>query len=109
MEMKMLPADYVFGAALAVVIACNLYLGPRIGRARVAMQWGFDGSATWSAPRWLALWLAPLFMLAIRLFLWLAMTYAPQSVHGVEIGIVGFSIFVAAAHIYVLKMAERPD
>ena len=103
----MLPVDYVFGIAIAIVIACSLYFGPRIKTARVAMQWGFDGSPTWSAPRSLALWGAPVFMLAIRLLIWIAMTYAPQSVHGVEIGIIGFSIIVTAAHIFTLKMAEQ--
>lgn len=36
----MLPADYAFGLALAVVVAFNLYFGPRVERERVAMQWG---------------------------------------------------------------------
>jgi hypothetical protein len=40
-------------------------------------------------------------MLAIRLFIWLASTYAPQSVHGAELGIVLFSVIVTAAHIFV--------
>jgi hypothetical protein len=39
--------------------------------------------------------------------MWLAMTYAPQSVHDVEIGIVVFSVIVAPAHIFILRMAER--
>ena len=103
----MLSVDYIFGAALALVIACSLYFGPRIKSARVAMQWGSDGSPTWTAPRSFALWGTPTFMVAIRLFIWIAMTYAPQSVHGVEIGVVGFSIVVAAAHILLLKTAER--
>jgi hypothetical protein len=105
----LLAADYVFGAAVALVVGCNLYYGPRIKCERVAMQWGFDGKPTWYAPKWLALWGMVFFMLAIRLFIWLASTYAPQSVHGVELGIVGISATVTAAHIYVLKMAERAN
>jgi hypothetical protein len=46
-------------------------------------------------------------MLAIRLFIWLASTHTPQYVHGAELGIVLFSVIVAAAHIFVLKMAEK--
>jgi hypothetical protein len=102
-------ADYVFGAAVALVIGCNLYYGPRIHAERVAMQWGMDRKPTWYAPKWLALWGTVPFMLAIRLFIWLAPTYTPQIVHGVEPGIMGFSVIVAAAHIFVLKMAERAN
>ena len=103
----MFPADYVFGAAIALVVGSNLYFGPRITGERVAMQWGFDDKPTWHAPKWVALWGMVVFMLVIRLFIWLASTYAPQSVHGAELGIVLFSIIVTAAHIFVLKMAEK--
>jgi hypothetical protein len=105
----MLPADYVFGAAIALVAGCNFYFGSRIKRERVAMQWGSDGKPTWYAPKWLAMWGMVPFMIAIRLFILLVSTYAPQSVHGAELGIVGFSVVVAASHIFVLKMAERAD
>jgi hypothetical protein len=105
----MLPADYVFGAAVALVAGCNFYFGSRIKRERVAMQWGSDGKPTWYAPKWLAMWGMVPFMVAIRLFIWLVSTYAPQSVHGAELGIVGFSVVVAASHIFVLKMAEKAD
>jgi hypothetical protein len=102
-------ADYVFGAAVALVIGCNLHFGPRIKRERVAMQWRSDGTPTWDAPKWLALWGMVLFMLAVRLVIWLASTYAPQNVHGAELGIVLFSVTVAAAHIFVLKMAQKAN
>jgi hypothetical protein len=36
---ELLPADCVFGAAVALVVGCNLYFGQRIKRERVAMQW----------------------------------------------------------------------
>ena len=100
-------ADYVFGAAVALVVGCNLYFSPRVKRERVAMQWGTDGKPTWHAPKWVALWGMVPFMLAIRLFIWLASTHTPQYVHGAELGIVLFSVIVAAAHIFVLKMAEK--
>jgi len=100
-------ADYVFGAAVALVVGCNLYFSPRVKRERVAMQWGTDGKPTWHAPKWVALWGMVPFMLAIRLFIWLASTYTPQNVHGAELGIVLFSVIVTAAHIFVLKMAEK--
>jgi hypothetical protein len=105
----LLPADHVFGAAVALVVGCNFYFGPRIKRERVAMQWGSDGKPTWYAPKWLAMWGMIPFMVAIRLFIWLASTYAPQSVHGVELGIVVLSVVVTASHIFVLKMAEKAN
>jgi hypothetical protein len=49
------------------------------------------------------------FMVTVRLFIWLVSTYALQSVRGAELGIVGFSVVVAASHIFVLKMAEKAD
>ena len=55
------------------------------------------------------LWGMVLFMLAVRLIIWLASTYAPQSVHGAELGIVLFSVIVTAAHIFVLKMAQKAN
>ena len=64
----MLPADYVFGFAVALVLAFNLYFGPRIERDRVAMQWGPNGEPTWYAPKWLAMWGIIIFMAAVRLF-----------------------------------------
>lgn len=103
----MLAADYVFGAAVALVVGCNLYFGPRIKRERVAMQWRSDGKPTWHAPKWVALWGMVAFMLAVRLIIWLASTYAPQSVHGAELGVVLFSVIVTAAHLFVLKTAQK--
>jgi hypothetical protein len=103
------PADYVFGAAIALVVGSNLYLGQRIKSERVAMQWGLTDRPTWYAPKWVALWGMVAFMLAIRLLVELASTYAPQSLHQVELGIAGFSVVVTAAHIFVLTMAAQAN
>lgn len=100
-------ADIIFAAAVVFVIACNLYFAPRIRSNRVAMQWGFDGKPTWYAPKRFALWGPVALMLVVRLFIWFAETYAPQYVHGVEIGIAGVGIVVAAAQLFVLRKAER--
>ena len=102
----MLPADYVFGLAVALVVIFNVYFGPRIERERVAMQWGRNGEPTWYAPKWLAMWGMVAFMVAVRLFIWLASTYTPQSVHGVELGIVFFSVVTAGSHLFVLMKAR---
>lgn len=102
----MLPADYVFGIAVAVVVASNFYLGPRIARERVAMQWSPSGEPTWYAPKWLAMWGMIIFMAATRLFIWLASTYAPQHVHGAELGIAIFSMIAAGSHLFVLMKAR---
>lgn len=104
---KVFPADYVFGAAIALVVGSNFYLGPHIKGERVAMQWGLADRPTWYAPKWVALWGMVAFMLAIRLLVGLASTYAPQSLHPAELGIAGFSVVLTAAHIFVLKMAEE--
>ncbi len=103
----MFPADYVFGAAIALVVGSNLYLGPQIKGERVPMQWGLTDRPTWYAPKWVALWGMVVFMLAIRLLVELASTYAPQSLHQAELSIAGFSVVLTAAHIFVLKMAEE--
>jgi hypothetical protein len=103
----MLPADYILLAAIIFVIGCSLYFKPRIGSDKVAMQWGLDGKPTWYAPTWIALWATAPFMIAIRIFIWAAMVYAPQTVHGADIGIAGFAIIMAGCHLFILKMAER--
>jgi hypothetical protein len=46
----MLPADYVFGLAVALIVTLNFYFGRRIEQDRIAMQWGRNGEPTWSAP-----------------------------------------------------------
>lgn len=46
------------------------------------------------------------FMAAVRLFIWLASTYAPQHVHGVELGIIIFSLAAAISHLFVLMKAR---
>lgn len=102
----MLPADYVFGLANALVLTFNLYFGPRIKRERVAMQWGRNGEPTWYAPKWMVMWGMIAFMAAVRLFIWMASTYAPQRVHGVELGIVIFSVIAAGSHLFVLMKAR---
>ena len=49
-------ADYAFWPAIAFMAGCSLYFGPRIKSGRMAMQWGFDGKPTWSAPKAVGLW-----------------------------------------------------
>ncbi|MCK1521359.1 MULTISPECIES: DUF1648 domain-containing protein [unclassified Bradyrhizobium] len=102
----MLPADYVFGFALAMVGALNFYFGPRIEGERIAMQWDPNGQPTWYAPKRLAMWGMIAFMAAVRLLIWLASTYAPQHVHGAELGIVIFSLIAAGSHLFVLTKAR---
>ena len=105
----MLAADFVFCAAVLVVIGFNLYFGPRIEGERIPMQWGFDGRPTWSAPKQIALWGMVAFLLALRLLIWAASTYDPARVHGVEIGIIGSSVIIVATHIYILMAAKKAN
>ncbi len=103
----MLTADTLFIAALAFVIACSLYFAPRIRSDRVAMQWGFDGEPTWHAPKRLAIWAVPASMLAVRLFIWAAMTWAPARVQWPELAIVLLALIAAATHVFILMRAAR--
>jgi hypothetical protein len=98
----MLTADYVFGLAIGLIVSFNLYFSPRIDRERIAMQWGRNGEPTWHAPKWFAMWGMVVFMGAVRFFIWLASTYAPQSTHGVELGIV----VAAGSHLFLLMKAR---
>ena len=105
----MLAADFVFCAAVLIMIACNLYFGRRIKGERIPMQWGFDGRPTWSAPKQTALWGMVVFLLALRLLIWAASTYDPARVHGVEIGIIGSSVIIVATHLYTLMAAKKAN
>jgi hypothetical protein len=102
----MYQADYVFAAALVFVIGCNSYFGPRLSADRIAMQWDTNGRANWHAPKWAALWGTAAFMIAVRLLIGLTATYAPESVHGVQIGIVLISLTSAVTHVFTLLKAR---
>jgi len=52
------------------------------------------------------MWGMLVFMAAIRLFIWLASTYAPQQVHRAELGIVIFSLLAVGSHLFVLMKAR---
>jgi hypothetical protein len=103
----MLTADYLFLAALAFVVACSLYFAPRIRSERIAMQWGFDGKPTWHAPKRVAIWVVPAFMLVVRLFIWAAMTWLPARVHWPELGIVMLALIGAGVHLFTLTRAVK--
>ena len=100
-------ADYAFWAAIVVMTACSLLLRSRIRVERIAMQWDFDGNPTWFAPKLLGLWALVALALAVRLLIWAAMTYMPATVHNAEIGLLLFSLIVAAAHLFILSRATR--
>jgi hypothetical protein len=105
----MLAADYVFWLALALLIAANLYCGPRITSARLPMQWGLDGKPTWHAPKAVALWGIVALALAVRMLIWVAMSYMPDNVHSPEIGLLLFSIIVVVTHFWMLRAAMRSN
>jgi hypothetical protein len=104
-KISMMAANCVFCAAVAFVVGCNLYFGPRIMGNRVAMQWGIDGKPTWQATKRTALWGMVVFMIAVRSLIWAAMAYTPNYVHDAEIGVLGFSVIFAAAHAFILGKA----
>jgi hypothetical protein len=103
----MLTADIVFVAALIVMAGCNLYFAPRINADRIAMQWSFGGSQTWHAPKLMGMWGPLAFAVFVRSVIWAAQTYAPDKVHGADIGLILFSAIILAVHIVTLKIAAR--
>jgi len=103
----MLNADVVFWLAIAIMVGCSLYFGPRIKSHRVAMQWGLDGKPTWTAPKSVALWLTIAFALLARLLIWLAMTYAAGKVNSPELGLFIVSLVAVAVHFWVLRKAAQ--
>jgi hypothetical protein len=102
-----LNADLVFWPSVAFMIACSLYFNSRIGAHQIAMQWGLDGRPTWRAPKLFGLWAMVAFALAIRSFIWIASTYIPAKVHGVETGLLIASIVIAASHVFMLGKAAK--
>ncbi|MBR1121865.1 hypothetical protein JQ628_10115 [Bradyrhizobium lablabi] len=103
----MLSTDLIFWPVVALLVACNLYFGPRIRSDRIAMQWGLDGQPTWHASKAVGLWGMVAFALAVRLLIWALSTYAPSKVHGVELGLLLFSITIAASHALLLRKAVQ--
>ena len=102
-------ADYAFWPAIAFMAGCSLYFGPRIKSGRMAMQWGFDGKPTWSAPKAVGLWGTVVLALLTRCLIWVAMTYFPQTVHGAESGLLMASIIFAVSHLFLLVAAVRAN
>jgi hypothetical protein len=103
----MLSADFIFWPVVALLVASNLYFGPRIRTDQIAMQWGFDGQPTWGASKAVGLWGMVAFAIAVRSLIWVLSIYAPSKVHGAEVGLLFFSIMAAASHILVIRKALR--
>ena len=103
----MLSADLIFWPVVVLLAACNLYFGPRIRSNQIALQWGFDGQPTWHAPKALGLWGTVALALAVRLLICVLSTYAPSRVHGAEVGLLLFSIIIAASHVLVVRRATQ--
>jgi len=102
-------ADYAFWPAITFMAGCSLYLRAPIKSDRMAMQWGFDGKPTWSAPKAIGVWGTAVLALFARLLIWVAMTYFSQSVHGAEFGLLMASIVFAVSHLIVLVAAVRAN
>jgi hypothetical protein len=102
-------ADYVFGAALASVIGCNIYFGTCLMRESTAIEWGLTSRTSWHVPTWLAVWGAPVFMIGVRFLIWLSSVFAPITVLGIQTSVVMFSVIFATAHISMLLRARQAD
>lgn len=103
----MLTADVVFVAALAVMVGLNVYFAPRIKADRIAMQWSFDGKPTWHASKLVGMWGLLVAAVAIRLAIWAFQTYAPDNVHGAEVGLLFLSGVIVITHFITLRAASR--
>jgi len=103
----MLVADFIFTAAIIAMTAASLYFASRIPRDRIAMQWDFNGNPTWSAPKSVGVWALVVFALAARLLIWIAMTFAPETVHGAALGLIFFAVIVTGAHLFILVRAAQ--
>jgi hypothetical protein len=101
----MFSADYIFCFSIVFMAGCNLYFGPRIKSERMAMQWSLSGNPTWYAPKSIGLWGIVAFALGVRLLIWTLSTFAPDKVHGVELGVLLFSVIVAATHFITVRAA----
>jgi hypothetical protein len=99
--------DLAFVIALAVMAGFNLYFAQRIKGDRIAMQWNFGGKPTWHASKFAGMWGPIAFAVIVRLVIWAAQTYTPDKVHGVDIGLVLFSVIIATVHAVTLKVASR--
>ncbi len=73
----------------------------------MAMDGGLDGRPTWSSSKAVGHWGLVGFALAVRLFIWIASTYAPAKVHGAEAGLLMASVVTLASHLFILREAIR--
>jgi len=103
----MLAADFVFLFTIAAMALSNFYLGPKITSDRIAMQWDTAGNPTWYAPKTLGLWGIVTFAILMRLLIWVFSTYAPDKVHGEQLGISIFSIVLLISHIFLIRKNSR--
>jgi hypothetical protein len=100
-------ADFVFVAALFIMIAASAYFTPRINAPRIPMQWGFDRRPTWFAPRLIGIWGPVVFLVLVRALIVAAVAYFPEHVHNAELGVVVFSVVSVGAHLFLLTAARR--
>jgi hypothetical protein len=100
------PSDYVFAAALALVIGCNIFLGTRLMRESTNIEWRLSARANRYVPTWLAVWGGPILMIGVRFLIWLGSVFTPLADLGIQISIVMFSVIFATTHISMLLKAR---
>lgn len=100
------PSDYVFAAALALVIGCNIFLGKRLMHESTNIEWRLTGRASRYVPTWLTVWGGPILMIGVRVLIWLGSVFTPLADLGIQISIVMFSVIFATAHISMLLKAR---
>jgi hypothetical protein len=71
------------------------------------MQWGFNGKATWHAPRLIVLWFSLGIAVLVRLLILLLEVYDPSKLHGVSLGLILFSVIITIVHVVHLSAAAR--
>ena len=95
--------DLALLLALVFVSGANLACASRITAERVPMRWGLDGRPTWYASKSVGLWLPVLFAVATRAGVYAAQVYTPDKIHGLNVGLAGFAIVIAATHVFLLR------
>lgn len=96
----------VFLAAIVVIIALNLYFGPRITISEMPMQWGLDGNPIWYAPRLLGLWWPLYLMISVGLGI-IVIGHFARNAGGVWYGLMAFSLILAAVQWWHLGAVIR--
>ncbi len=104
--------------ASIIALSVMVWLSRRAGRrfpadARIPMQWGLDGKPTWTAPRGIGLWFAPILAVIVLGFVAVVLrqaaptTEATAAAGPVTVQIVVAASFVGAHFLHLRSVLRR--